>query len=185
MVVSALRPLVKNRNYRELSVREGGVMRYELLDAPVDYTFSEPVLPKTERLSFYARAADGSDRRWLVIEPHRARVMPYYRWNGNSIKWVAAGRRLGTPDFEGGFMGSTVEKSLLHDALFQFSSLEELCRVFDLRRANDAYRTIEGDRPFRLNSVYCGVLERCSSRLWGVRGPADAEVFCKSSLLRP
>lgn len=174
-MVSVAHPLTRGTHYRELSVREGGAMRFEVRSSPVVYQFDEPIMAAGELRAFHARDSNGVAYEWLRLEASRALVMPYYRWNGNSIKKVALGMRLGTPDFQGGFMGSTIEKSLFHDALFQFSTLPELTDLFDLRKANQAYREIEGATPFRLNNVYCKVLDRCSANSWA---RPDGTVSC-------
>ena len=182
-MVSAVHPLIKGLHYRELSVREGGAMRFELRSSPVTYRFSEPVMRAGEVRSFHAKDFAGCSREWLRIEPHHAMVMPYYRWNGNSIKRVVLGVRVGTPDFQGdGRMGSTIEKSLLHDALFQFSTLPELVEIFDLHKANQAYREIEGAAPFRLNDLYCKVLDKLSANTWGKPDSVSASVACVKTI---
>lgn len=178
-MVSAVHPLIRGLHYRELSVREGREMRFELRSSPVTYRFSEPALPDGELRSFHAKDFNGVDHEWLRIEPRHAMVMPYYRWNGNSIKRVILGVRVGTLDFQGdGRMGSTIEKSLLHDALFQFSTLPELVEIFDLKKANQAYREIEGAAPFLLNDLYCKVLDQFSANTWGKPDSNCAEVSC-------
>jgi hypothetical protein len=177
--VSAARPLIRGIHYRELSVREGGADRFELRSQPIEFLFDAPVLPDGEVRSFRARdRKSGFYREWLRLESRKGIVMPYYRWNGNSIKKVICGVRVGTLDFQDTEQGSTIEKSLFHDTLFQFSSLEELTEVFSLAAANHAYRTIEGRRPFRLNNVYCWALDQWSAGSWGKIGDSDSEVTC-------
>lgn len=178
-MVSAACPLIKGIHYRELSVREGGEMRFELRSAPVVFRFAEPIMEAGEIREFHARDFNGVAYEWLRLEAGRGLVMPYYRWNGNSIKKVVLGCRVGTPDFQGGRMGSTIEKSLFHDALFQFSTLPELTDLFDLQKANHAYRVIEGASPFRLNGVYCNVLNKFSSNTWARPDSKCAAVSCR------
>lgn len=184
--VTAARPLIRGIHYRELSVREGGTDRFELRSQPVEFRFSSAVLPEGEVRSYRARdRKSGFYREWLRLEAHKGFVMPYYRWNGNSVKKVVFGVRVGTPDFQDTAQGSTIEKSLFHDALFQFSSLAELNDAFDLKAANHAYRTIEGSRPFRLNNIYCWALDRGSSEFWGKIGDNDSEVTCVITKAKP
>ena len=177
-MVSSAHPLVKGLHYRELSAREGGQMRFELRSAPVIYEFAAPIMAAGEVRAFHAKDFNGVSYEWLRLEARRAVVMPYYRWNGNSIKKVVLGVRVGTPDFQGGRMGSTIEKSLFHDTLFQFSTLPELTELFDLKKANQAYRDIEGAVPFRLNDVYCKVLDKFSAGTWGQPDSSSASVSC-------
>ncbi len=177
--VSARHPLVKDVHYRELSVREGGCMRFELLGNAVDFLFDQPVLPEGETRVYYSTYKDSSPQPWLVLEAMCGRVLPFYRWNGNSIKAAFLGCRVGTPDFQNGCCGSTIEKSLFHDALFQFSAIPELTQVFDLKQANHAFRTVEGVRPFLLNGIYCQVLDLCSHKTWGKLDDPNLPVFCE------
>lgn len=176
MIVQAAERLVAGKHFRHLSVADGGEMAFELLSRPAYFDFSEEIMSASERLRFFCRGSDGVEREWFVLESRRAIIMPWYRWNGNSPKKVIRGKRVGTLDFTGGWMGSTVECSLFHDPLFQFSALPELRDLFPLEFANSAYRDIGIQMKFRLISIYCLALKHGSHSSWAI---PNSDIRCQ------
>lgn len=71
---------------------------------------------------------------------------------------------IGTPDFAG-----TLAASLLHDALFQFSTCSLL--PFSLEEANEFYRQLCKQHGFCLTNAYFGALRDFSAPYWGVPEP--------------
>lgn len=180
MQVQAAERLVAGKHFRHLSVADGGEMAFELLSRPAYFNFSEPIMSASERLRFFCRGSDGIEREWFVLESRQAIIMPWYRWNGNSPKKIVLGRRVGTLDFAGGWMGSTIECSLFHDPLFQFSALPELRDLFSLEIANFAYRDIGLQMKFRLISVYFLALKHGSHSSWAI---PNSDIRCEYSSL--
>lgn len=62
---------------------------------------------------------------FLQVKNGNVIVKNGYAWNGNTPKTLFLGILFGTPD---GFLGHTLEASLLHDALYQYGKKFNLSR---------------------------------------------------------
>lgn len=174
MITHVDRPLIKGVDYIELSTKKAGEYKYELL-RDVTFYFSEHIFGSDEIRSFRCKGNDGVTREWFELSRSQAVVRKGYRWNGNSPKKVVCGLRLGSPDFEGGFWGSTVEASLFHDNLFQFSCLHELVTAITLVVANWAYKNIAKQRKCKFATIIDFILRKWSKSNWG---NPDQSVSC-------
>lgn len=153
--------LVEGRDFRRLSVAEGkGTYRFKTL-VPLVYKFSDIVISPPSRRVFLA-----NDFVWARLSPKSLTITSGYAWNGSSpkkgIRVLGNDVWLGTPDFP-----ETLPASLVHDLMFQFSSLMEM--PFTLAQANDFYRQICDQFGFCLTGAYHGALKDFSGPYWGVR----------------
>ena len=148
---------IRNADYRELTVAEGGgKLRFETLTNAV-YTFDADIIPTNEERVFSHKF-----RPWMKMEPRRITIAAGYAWNGNSPKRGYHFIRdwwFGTPDFQG-----TIRASLLHDLLFQFSFLASL--PFTLANANECYYQLAKAHGHPLDDTYNIVLKICAARHW-------------------
>lgn len=157
-------PLSEFVNFRRLAVREtGGRYRFMTL-RPVSCRTTKSLPDGIAKLSFQTQARDGVWEEWLSVENKRATIARNYAWNGNTPKRGIAMPRfdlwLGTPDWE-----STLDASLWHDAMFQYSALPEM--PWNLAEANLAYLLLARRRKSHVaRPIYCA-LNEFSAPFWG------------------
>ena len=98
------------------------------------------------------RFRDKDGNIWAWIKDGNLFISSGYAWNGCSPKVYLANFLLGTPDFH-----ETIEASLIHDVLFQFSSTKHFTHSFE--KCNLEFVASMRSYDFVLASLYYHAVE--------------------------
>ena len=125
-------------------------------------------IAKHPDVSFY----DASGMRWAHIRSGTLYIEKGYAWNGCSPKYYIGsppiGKWIGTPDFDG-----SLEASLVHDVLFQFSAVAK----YTFEDCNKQFLLIMQNDNFSLADTYYAAVCKLGRKFYGVNDTGLKAVY--------